>query len=71
MNTVISERSAAEANTAGKMLSESSISRRERGYNESVRKARVWSGLGQLIEAQKNGVISRETVENLRKAKRD
>ena len=71
MNTLISERGTSEADVAGKMLSDSSISRREREYNEAIRKARVWASLGQLIEAQKNRVISRETLENLRKAKRE
>lgn len=71
MNAAMVEKGAAEANAAGKTLSESSISRRDYEYREAVRKATLWSGLGQLREAQKNGIIRRETVENLRKAKRD
>ena len=71
MNTVISERSASKADTSEKVLPESSISRRDHEYREAVRKALLWSGLGQLREAQKNGVISHKIVENLRNSIRD
>ena len=71
MNGIVSERSASEADASGKVLPESSINRRDREYSKAIRKAMRWSGLGQLREAQKNGVISREAVETLRNARRD
>ncbi|MCL5786965.1 MAG: hypothetical protein M1520_02055 [Candidatus Marsarchaeota archaeon] len=70
MNTVISEKSVSKAGAAG-ILSESSINRRDYGYREAIRKAMLWSGLGQLKDAEKNGVISHKIVETLRNSIRD
>ncbi len=71
MNTAIAEKSAYEAGAAEKAIAEGHVSRRDHAYGKAVRKARVWSSLGQLIEAQKNGAIRREVVNSFFSAKRD
>ncbi len=71
MNSIISERSKSKTDADEKVLPESSINRRDYEYRRLFRKAMLWSGLGQLKDAEKNGVISHKIVETLRNSIRD